>query len=85
MRSDDSSRCRWRRSQRITAWLLGAWFLLTFCVVFFARELALPMFGGPFSFWAASQGLLIVYVLLVWVYARSIHRLDVEFGLAEAD
>ena len=85
MRSDDSSRCRWRRSQRITAWLLGAWFLLTFCVVFFARELALPMFGGPFSFWAASQGLLIVYVLLVWVYARSIHRLDVEFGFAEAD
>ena len=85
MRSDDSSRCRWRRSQCITAWLLGAWFLLTFCVVFFARELALPMFGGPFSFWAASQGLLIVYVLLVWVYARSIHRLDVEFGLAEAD
>ena len=43
------------------------------------------MFGGPFSFWAASQGLLIVYVLLVWVYARSIHRLDVEFDLAEAD
>lgn len=85
MRSDESGRSRWRRSQRITAWLLCAWFLLTFGAVFFARELSQPMFGGPFSFWLASQGILIVYVVLVWVYARSMHRLDVEFDLAEAD
>lgn len=85
MRSDEPGRSRWRRSQRITAWLLGAWFLMTFGAVFFARDLSRPMFGGPFSFWVASQGLLIVYVVLVWVYARSMHRLDVEFDLAEAD
>ena len=85
MRSDESGRSRWRRSQRITAWLLCTWFLLTFGAVFFARELSQPMFGGPFSFWVASQGILIVYVVLVWVYARSMHRLDVEFDLAEAD
>lgn len=83
MQNDESGRGRWRRSQRITAWLLSAWFLLTFGAVFFARELSWPMFGGPFSFWVASQGILVVYVGLVGIYARLMHRLDVEFDLAE--
>ena len=85
MRSDESARCRWRRSQRITALLLCVWFVVSFGVPFFARELSLPVFGWPFSFWMAAQGALIVYVVLVWVYARLMHRLDVEHGLSGTD
>jgi putative solute:sodium symporter small subunit len=85
MTVDESARLRWRRSQRITAWLLGVWFVVTFGGVFFARELNLSILGWPFSFWVASQGALIVYVLLVWVYARLMHRLDIAHGLAADD
>ena len=81
MTVDESVRLRWRQSQCITAWLLGVWFVVTFGGVFFARALSISIFGWPFSFWVASQGALIVYVLLVAVYARLMNRLDIEHGL----
>ena len=82
MTVQDAASRRWRRSQRVTAWLLGAWFIVSFGVTFFARELSLSVFGWPFSFWVAAQGALIVYVLLVAVYARAMDRLDIEHDLA---
>jgi putative solute:sodium symporter small subunit len=75
----------WRRNLRLTALLLAVWFIVTFGVAFFARELSFSFFGWPFSFWVAAQGALIVYVLLVWFYARTMDRLDREHGLAEDD
>ncbi len=85
MTVQDAAGRRWQRSQRITAWLLCAWFIVSFGVTFFAREMSLSMFGWPFSFWVAAQGALIVYVLLVAVYARLMNRLDIEYGLDAHD
>ena len=76
---------RWRRSQAGTARLLGAWFVVSFGVTFFARELSSSVFGWPFSFWVAAQGALLVYVLLVAVYARLMDRLDIEHELDAHD
>ena len=75
----------WCKSQRITALLLGVWLVVTFGVSFFARELGTALVGWRFSFWMAAQGAVLVYVLLVWWYARRMARLDLEFGLAESD
>lgn len=75
----------WRETQRVTALLLAIWFLVTFGVIFFARELGTARVGWRFSFWMAAQGAVLVYVLLVWCYARWMARLDREFGLAESD
>jgi putative solute:sodium symporter small subunit len=52
-------------------------------VAFFARELSFKFFGWPFSFWVGAQGALIVYVLLVAVYARAMARLDEAHGMGE--
>ncbi len=81
MMVQDASSRRWRRSQGITTGLLGIWFIVSFGVTYFARELSLSVFGWPFSFWAAAQGALLVYVLLVAIYARLMNRLDIEHGL----
>ena len=43
------------------------------------------MRGSDFSFWVAAQGALVVYVLMIWFYARTMNRLDEEFGVAEGD
>jgi putative solute:sodium symporter small subunit len=32
-----------------------------------------------------AQGALIVYVLIIWYYARSMNQIDKEFGVAEAE
>ena len=66
----------WRRTQRLTAALLLAWFLVGFVVTWFARELDFPFFGWPFSFWVAAQGGVVVFVLLLVVYARRMARID---------
>jgi putative solute:sodium symporter small subunit len=70
----------WRRNMRITGVLLAVWFVVTFGVGFFARELSFSFFGWPFSFWVGAQGALVVYVLLIGYYAYAMNRLDRELG-----
>ena len=75
----------WRKNLRITAILLAVWFFATFVLGYFARDLNFTFFGWPFSFWVGGQGALIVYVLMIWYYARTMNRLDQEFGVAEGE
>lgn len=75
----------WRKNLRITSILLAIWFFVTYVVAFYARELNFTFFGWPFSFWVASQGALIVYVLIIWFYARYMNKLDQEHGVAEEE
>ena len=75
-----SSTRHWRRTLRLTGVLLLLWFAVTFGIAFFARELDFDFFGWPFSFWVASQGALLVYLLLVGVYALAMRRLDALEG-----
>ena len=74
----------WRKNLRVTAGLMLIGFVVTFVVAFFARELNFNFFGWPFSFWMGAQGALLVYVALVWFYARTMDRLDREYGFDEA-
>ncbi|HPG62599.1 MAG TPA: DUF4212 domain-containing protein [Casimicrobium sp.] len=73
----------WRRNQRMIAVLMVVGFVVTFGVAYLARDLSFKFFGWPFSFWMAAQGALLVYVALVWFYARFMNRLDREYGFEE--
>lgn len=75
----------WRSNLRVTAVLLVLWFVVTFVVTYYARELSFRFFGWPFSFWMAAQGSLVVYCLIVWFYARYMDRLDIRHGVQEPD
>jgi len=75
----------WNRNLGLTGFLLAIWFLVTFVVGYFARELSFNFLGWPFSFYMCAQGSLIVYVVLVWFYARRMRRLDEDYGVEEED
>ena len=75
----------WRKNLRITAILLSIWFVVTYVVAFMARDLNFTFFGWPFSFWMGAQGSLIVYVVIIWYYARYMNKLDQEHGVAEEE
>jgi len=75
----------WSRTLRLTAVLLALWFIVTFVVGYFARDLSFNFFGWPFAFYMGAQGSLIIYILIIWYYARSMNKLDQEFGVAEAE
>jgi putative solute:sodium symporter small subunit len=76
----------WQRTLRITAILLAVWFVVTFVVSYYARELsAITIFGFPLGFYMGAQGALIIYVLIIWFYARYMNALDREYGVSEGD
>ncbi|MFN9806198.1 MAG: DUF4212 domain-containing protein [Betaproteobacteria bacterium] len=75
----------WRKNLNMTLVLLAIWFVATFVMAFFARELSFNFFGWPFSFYMAAQGSLVIYLIIIWYYARAMKRLDEEFGVAEGD
>jgi putative solute:sodium symporter small subunit len=75
----------WRKNVTLTAVLLAIWFIVTFVIGYYARNLTFEFFGWPFSFWVGAQGALVVYVLIIWYYAKRMNQLDQEYGVAEAD
>jgi putative solute:sodium symporter small subunit len=75
----------WTRNLKITGILLVIWFVATFVMAYFARDLSFNFFGWPFSFYMAAQGSLAIYVVVIWFYARYMNNLDLEYGVHEGD
>jgi putative solute:sodium symporter small subunit len=75
----------WPQTRRLTAVLLLAWFAITFVGAYFARELRFNFLGWPFSFYMAAQGALLVYLAIVYTYARRQRARDIAFGADASD
>ncbi len=75
----------WRKNLRVIAGLLVIWFIVTFVVSFYARELRFNFFGWPFSFWMGAQGSMLVYGGIIWFYARYMDKLDAQYEASEDD
>jgi putative solute:sodium symporter small subunit len=76
----------WRKNLVITAILLGIWFVATFVVGWNARELNnINFLGFPLGFYMSAQGSLIIYVVIIGVYARYMAKLDKEYDVAEGE
>ena len=75
----------WRKNLTITAILLAIWFVVTFVVGYYARDLQFRFFGWPFAFWMGGQGALVVYVIIIWAYARYMNKLDLEYDVHEGE
>ena len=65
--------------------LLLVWFVATFVVGYFARDLSFNFFGWPFSFYMGAQGSLIIYMIIIWYYASAMNKLDKEYGVDEEE
>jgi putative solute:sodium symporter small subunit len=85
MQLSERHRLYWQRTQSLTLGLLLVWFVITFGVVFFARELRFAFLGWPFSFYMAAQGSLIGCLVIILLYARRQRKRDIEFGVDEAE
>jgi len=76
----------WQKNLRLTGILLAIWFVVTFVIGWFARDLqSFTFLGFPFSFYMGAQGSLIIFVLIIWYYARTMNKLDREYGVHEGD
>jgi putative solute:sodium symporter small subunit len=86
MQLTEKHRQYWQKNLRLTGILLAIWFVSTFVICWFARDLqSFTILGFPFSFYMAAQGSLIIYVILIWYYAYAMNRMDREYGVHEAN
>jgi putative solute:sodium symporter small subunit len=76
----------WRKNLFVTAILMAIWFVATFVEAWYARDLNNTTFlGFPLGFYMSAQGSLIIYVVIIWFYARYMNKLDLEYDVAEGD
>lgn len=78
----------WHKNLKLTAVLLAIWFLVTFVFGFFAipiSKLTIPVLDFPAAYYIAAQGALIVYVLILYYYAKRMRQYDVEYDVDEGD
>lgn len=68
----------WRANFRLILFLLAIWATVSYgCGILFVEYLnKVQFFGVPFGFWMAQQGAIYVFVVLVFVYAWGMDRLD---------
>ena len=62
----------------VRAALLFVWFLASFGVAFFARDLDQVVADWPLNFWLTAQGSVLVFLAVVMLYAWAMNRLDPE-------
>jgi putative solute:sodium symporter small subunit len=81
----DSRKMYWNANLRLLTILLLIWFVVSYG---FGILLVQPLndyhLGGyPLGFWFAQQGSIYVFVVLIFVYALSMNRLDKKFEVDE--
>ena len=83
--SDDRRRRYWRANIRLITVLLTIWAGVSYgCSILFVEYLNQFHVGAlPMGFWFAQQGSIYVFVVLVFVYAWAMDRLDRKYGVAE--
>ncbi len=75
----------WQRVRILTLALLTVWFAVSFGIVFWARELSgLSLGGWPLHFYLAAQGVALIYLAIIGLYAFAMRRLD-ALAAVEAD
>ncbi len=86
MQLTDRHKEYWRKNIRLTAVLLAIWFVVTYVVGFYAREInEIVVFGFPLGFYMGAQGALVIYVVMIFYYAIRMNKLDKEYDVAEGD
>ena len=78
-------RAYWRANVRLIGVLLSIWALVSYgCGILFVEQLNRFHIGKlPLGFWFAQQGAIYVFVVLIFVYAWAMDRLDRKYGVAE--
>ncbi len=76
----------WRKNLTVTVILLFLWFVVTFVIGYYARELhEITILGFPFAFYMGAQGSLIIYVVIIGFYAWYMNSQDRKYGVAEGE
>ena len=75
----------WKENIRLVLSLLTIWFMVSFGMgILFVDALdEFRFFGFKFGFWMAQQGSIFCFVILIFIYAYKMNKLDHKYGVDE--
>ncbi|MDJ0599254.1 MAG: DUF4212 domain-containing protein [Crocosphaera sp.] len=79
--TNDNRRAYWRANTRLIRILLIIWAIVSLgCSILLVQPLNTIILGKiPLGFWMAQQGSIFVFVILIFVYAIQMDKLDRKF------
>jgi len=76
----------WGENKRLTTITLLVWAAVSFGAAFFVEALnTVVIFGFPLGYYMGAQGSLIVFVLLIFNYSRTMNLVDRKYNLHEEE
>ncbi|GAB4204583.1 MAG: DUF4212 domain-containing protein [Coleofasciculaceae cyanobacterium] len=81
--NSDKRQAYWRANTALIRNLLIVWALvsLVFSILLVQPLNALRLGGVPLGFWMAQQGSIFIFVVLIFVYAVQMDKLDRKYGM----
>ncbi len=75
----------WKANIRLVSILLVIWFVVSylFGILLVEPMNAIKIGGTGLGFWFAQQGSIYTFLVLIYVYAKRMNKLDQEFGVHE--
>ena len=87
-RTSANDEAHWRKTTNLMLIHLGIWVFFGYIIHMFVvplNKIVIPVLGFPLGFYMAAQGSLIVFVVMLFMFARQQDRLDREHGVHEED
>ena len=81
----EKAQAYWRENTSIIVKLLAVWFIFSFgCGIIFINELnSIEISGVKLGYWFAQQGSMYIFVILVFIYVKTINKIDEKYGVNE--
>ena len=77
----------WHANVKLLLLLLSIWFIASFGLSILAVDWLdqVKFMGFPLGFWMAQQGSIVVFLLIIAVYAWQMNRVDRKYGVEEEE
>jgi putative solute:sodium symporter small subunit len=85
---DSTGKAHWKRTTNLMLIHLGIWVFFGYVIHMFVvplNKIVIPVLGFPLGFYMAAQGSLIVFVVMLFVFAGQQDSIDREHGVHEED
>lgn len=84
--SKANEEAHWSKTTRLMFMHLGVWLFFGYIIHMFVNQLntiKIPILGFPLGFYMAAQGSLIVFVVMLFMFAKQQDKIDRDHGYAE--
>lgn len=83
-----NDQAHWKKTTNLMLTHLGIWVFFGYIIHMFVvplNKITIPILGFPLGFYMAAQGSLIVFVVMLFVFAKQQDKIDRDHGVAEDD